>query len=95
MLCGLIALYISCSGQVILRRLARLLNINSISGNNCFISFIIIFAFASSLCFKALNLLSLKIKVLSVYIPTNPNAYAIITKKQGLYNKVIIYSLSW
>jgi hypothetical protein len=67
---------------------------NSISGNNYFISFAIIFAFTSFLYFKALNLLSSKIKVLFVYILTNSNAYIIITKKQRLYNKVVIYSLS-
>jgi hypothetical protein len=72
----------------------HLLKINSILSDNYFISFIVIFAFASSLCFKALNLLSLKIKVLFVYILINLNVYIIITKRQGLYDKVIICSLS-
>jgi hypothetical protein len=40
------------------------------------------------------NARTVTIKVLSVYILTNPNAYTIITKRQGLYNKVIIYSFS-
>jgi hypothetical protein len=57
-------------------------------------SFIIIFAFISSLCFKALNLLSLKIEVLFICILTNLNAYTIIIKRQRLYNKVIICNFS-
>ena len=71
-----------------------LLKINSILNNNCFIGFAVIFAFISFLCFKALNLLSPKIKVSFIYIPTNPKAFAIITKRQKSYNKVVIYSFS-
>ena len=71
----------------------HLLKINSISGDNCFIGFVVIFAFASSLCSRALNLLSPRIKVSFICILTNLKAYIIIiTKRQGLYNKVVIYS---
>ena len=68
---------------------------NTVIKLSFFFSFTIKFAFTSSFSLRAKNWLSLKIIILSIYMPTIPNKVPVVViKKQGLNIKVVIKSFS-